>query len=204
MQVSRAAAGQAMSFTTTARRAQIVAATIETIAELGYTQTSFARIAERANLSSTRLISYHFADKHELMEQVAADIYQEIAEYMTKQLAGQTTAAGALRAYIKGNVEYVADHRTQMRALLGIFLSGALFHSPGVNELVTVLPAEQILRNGQRSGEFRKFDAAVVAASIQRSLDGVPMLLESRQDLDLAACADELATMFDLATRATR
>ncbi|MQA95092.1 MAG: TetR family transcriptional regulator [Streptosporangiales bacterium] len=36
------------TFTTTARRAQIVAATIDTLAELGYGQTTFARIAERA------------------------------------------------------------------------------------------------------------------------------------------------------------
>lgn len=33
------------------------------IAELGYAQASFARIAGRAGLSSTRLISYHFAGK---------------------------------------------------------------------------------------------------------------------------------------------
>ncbi|TDD47082.1 TetR family transcriptional regulator [Nonomuraea terrae] len=51
------------SVTNSARRAQIVGATIATIAELGYHQASFARIAERANLSSTRLISYHFDHK---------------------------------------------------------------------------------------------------------------------------------------------
>jgi AcrR family transcriptional regulator len=38
------------SFTAQARRAQIVRAAIETIAELGYGQASFARIAERAGL----------------------------------------------------------------------------------------------------------------------------------------------------------
>jgi hypothetical protein len=111
------------SLTATARRAQIIAATIETIAELGYGQASFGRIAERAGLSSTRLISYHFADKQEL------------------------------------------------------------------------------LLAGQRSGEFRAFDTAVVATSIQRTIEGVPMLCESRPDLDFAACARELVTVFELATR---
>jgi AcrR family transcriptional regulator len=203
MRTKTTSAGRSdQSFTATARRAQIVSATIETIAELGYAQTSFARIAERASLSSTRLISYHFEGKQELMEQVATDLYLEIAEFMTQRLSGQTRAADALRAYVKGSVEYVEGHRTQMKALLGIFLGGALSHNAGVSELVTVLPLEQILLDGQRSGEFRDFDATVVAACIQRGLDSVPMLLESRPGLDLAACADEMATMFDLATRA--
>ncbi|MDQ6657199.1 MAG: TetR family transcriptional regulator, partial [Actinomycetota bacterium] len=42
------------SVTANARRSQIVAATIEVIAEVGYSQASFARISKRAGLSSTR------------------------------------------------------------------------------------------------------------------------------------------------------
>ena len=50
-------------FTEHARRAQIVGAAVETIADLGYGQASFAQIARRAGPSSTGLISYHFAHK---------------------------------------------------------------------------------------------------------------------------------------------
>jgi AcrR family transcriptional regulator len=191
------------SFTANARRAQIIAATIETIAELGYGQASFARIAERAGLSSTRLISYHFAGKQELIEQIITEVYGQIGRFMAERLAGVTTAAGALRGYIEGTVDFIATHRTQMKALLGIFLAGALPYEPTGTELVTLAPVERILRDGQRAGEFRAFDTRVLAASIQRSLDGIPMLLESHPDLDLAVCADELATVYDLATRAT-
>ena len=53
--------GTRRSFTEGARRAQIVQAAIETIAEAGFRHATFARIAERAGLSSTGLISYHFA-----------------------------------------------------------------------------------------------------------------------------------------------
>jgi AcrR family transcriptional regulator len=202
MQINEASTRSDKSFTATARRAQIVAATIETIAELGYSQTSFARIAERAGLSSTRLISYHFTGKQELMEQVAADVYRDVTEFMTLRLADRTSAADALRAYIEGNIEYVAGHRIQMKALLGIFLAGAITRDPDMDRLGETQPVEQILHAGQQSGEFRQFDAAVVAASIQRALDGVPLLLAARPDLDLAACATEIATLFDLGTRA--
>lgn len=191
------------SFTATARRAQIVAATIETIAELGYAQTSFARIAERAGLSSTRLISYHFTGKRELIEQVVSELYAEIGQFMAARLAGRTSARDLLHGYIEGNLEFVAGHRTQMKALLGIFLAGALDYDPQTTELVVLQPVERILRQGQESGEFRDFDVRVVAASVQRSLDGIPLLLESHPDLDLDACAAELCTLFDLATRNT-
>jgi len=202
MQIKPGPAGKDRSFTAQARRAQIIEATIETIAEFGYANTSFGRIAERANLSSTRLISYHFAGKQELMAQVATDLYLDIAEFMTKRLSGQHTAAGALRGYIEGNIEYIATHRAQMQALLDIFLSGVLSDGKRPTEaLVSVNPVEQILRDGQAGGEFRDFDPTIVAACIQRSIDAVPMLLQMRPDLDLAACAAEMTTVFELATK---
>lgn len=198
MQVNRV---RDRSFTAIARRAQIVAATIDTIAALGYREASFARIAERAGLSSTRLISYHFASKQELIEQVIVEVYGTIGRFMAERMADQPTPSGALRAYIEGNVEFIAGHRTEMKALLGCFLNGAVSYDPAEHELVALDPIERILREGQRGGEFRQFDPRIMAASIRRSLDGLPMLLESHPDLDLAACAGELVTMFDLATR---
>ena len=192
------------SLAASARRAQIIAATIETIAELGYGQASFGRIAERAGLSSTRLISYHFAGKQELIERVVEEIVGEIGAFVGARMGGQTSAAGALRAYIESNVEYVAAHRTEMKALLAIFLNGAFPDSPSSPDsgpAVATSHVEEILRAGQRSGEFRAFDVTVIAMSIQRTIEGVPLLCESRPDLDLAACARELATAFELATR---
>lgn len=59
-----------------------------------------------------------------------------------------------------------------------------------------------ILRRGQEGGEFREFDTLVMAAAIQRSLNGLPLLLRTDPGLDLAVCAEELVTLFDLATRA--
>ena len=61
---------------------------------------------------------------------------------------------------------------------------------------------EQILRRGQASGEFRGFDPRVLALAVQRSVEALPFALQSEPDLDCAAFASELATAFDLATRA--
>ncbi len=188
--------------TATARRSQIVAATIEVIADLGYGQTSFARIAERAGLSSTRLISYHFAGKDELIAAVAADVLASIGRYMAQRVGAATSAAGRLRAYIEGMAEFTATHPGKMKALLGIFMGGARHHD-GAQDRRVVGHVEAILRQGQAAGEFRSFDPLVVGTVVQRAVEGLPFLLESVPDLDCAAYARELVELFELGTRRT-
>jgi AcrR family transcriptional regulator len=196
---ARGPRARAHTFTEGARRAQIVAAAIETIADVGYRQASFAQIARQAGLSSTGLISYHFAGKGELMAQVAEEIISAIGRHMTDRMAGCSCAAEALETYIRASVEFVAGHRRQMKALLEIFLNGGFSYDPGT-ELVVLAPVEQILRGGQAAGEFREFDPQVMAAVIQRAIDGLPFMLETHPDIDLHDYATELATMFALAT----
>jgi AcrR family transcriptional regulator len=192
--------GTARSVTALARRSQIVAATIEVIAEVGYGQASFVRIAERAGLSSTRLISYHFASKDELIAAVAEQVMTSIGRHVTKRVAEATDSAGRLRAYIEGTAEFTAAHRAPMKALMGIFLGGGLnFDAEDDQEVVGHV--ESILRQGQTDGEFRSFDARMVATFVQRAVDGLPFLLESVPDLDCAAYAREMVDLFDLGIR---
>jgi AcrR family transcriptional regulator len=187
--------------TSTARRAQIVAATIEVIADLGYRQATFTRIAERAGLSSTRLISYHFASKEELVGAVAADVIGDLSRSMSRRVGAESSAAAKLRAYIEGTVEFIAANRSGMKALLQVFLNGG-FPYDGETDQVVVGHVETILVQGQRDGEFRAFDPRAVATAVQRAVEGLPFLLEVDPDLDCAAFAGELVTLFELGTRA--
>src|SRR5579875_757748 len=192
------------TFTEQARRAQIVAAAITTIAEVGYRNASFAQIARRAGLSTTGLISYHFAGKDELIGEVVRTVVAEMGRFMAERMraaggAGRSAAA-ALRTYIEASVEFIDTHREQMKALTGIFISGG-FSYDAADEQAAVSPLEDILRAGQASGEFRDFDPAVMATLIQREIDGLPFLLDMRPGLDVAAYGREVVTVFDLATR---
>jgi AcrR family transcriptional regulator len=189
--------------TEAARQAQIVDAAIATIAEAGYAKATFTQIAQRAGLSSTGLISYHFAGKGDLIAKVAATVMSRIGDYMTAVVGAETTPAGRLRAYITGNVTFIAGHRAEMRALLEIVLNGAIPYD-AADARHAMSPLERILADGQRSGDFRAFDVRVVASAVQRSLEGVQLLLEAHPDLDPAAYAEELVTVFDLGTRSTR
>ena len=191
------------SLTETARRAQIIEAAIATIAELGYASASFAQIAKRAGLSSTGLISYHFANRDELIEQAAAQIVGAITAFMTERMAGITSAADALHRYIDGNIAFIESHRADMKALLEIFLNGGFHYDAGTDRTVPSAVAD-ILRAGQASGEFRSFDVTVMATMIQRAVDGLPFLLASDPGFDTRTYAIEVITAFDLATRASR
>ncbi len=195
------------TFTENARRAQIVEAAIQTIAELGYGRASFAQIAKRAGLSSTGLISYHFANKDEVITQVVSEAHAALGQFVGQRVQAQTTAAGMLRAYITAVVDFIAAHGVQMQALLQIFLnfrptSGGGSYNATTEQMV-VSEVENILRHGQDGGEFRQFDARVMAVTIQRAVDGLPFLLETYPDTDLGAYARELVMLFDLATRRT-
>lgn len=191
---------EARSVTGTARRAQLVGATIEVIAEAGYGQTSFARIAEHAGLSSTRLISYHFTNKSELIAAAAQDVIETISQFMAQRMQAETNAAGMLRAYIEGTCEFTASHRQQMKALIEIVLGGGIGDLPDTDQ-PAIGHVEQILLLGQANSEFREFDARVVATTIQRAVEGLPFLLESSPDLDCAAYGRELVTLFELGTK---
>ncbi len=181
------------------RRAQIVEAAIAVIAEVGYARASFARIADHAGLSSTRLISYHFNSRSDLMDAVVVDVIGRIGRHVGERIALQSTAAGRLREYILAVVCFIDHQRASMVALAEVVL-GAGFEEGIAADRSATEGVEAILLQGQQTGEFRRFDARVMATTVQRSVDGLPFLLRSEPDLDCAGYAAELVTLFELAT----
>jgi AcrR family transcriptional regulator len=192
------------SFIEAARRAQIIECAIETIATLGYAQASLAQIAKRARISKG-VISYHFTNKEELIEQVVTEIYTAGARFMGPQIAVQPTATLMLQTYIQTNVEYISTHLLQMMAIMEIVINfrtedGKLRYNVATEESV-LAALEALLRKGQQEGEFRVFDLRVMAVAIRRSIDALPPLFVANPNLDADVYARELVTLFDRATR---
>ena len=184
--------------TTGARRAQIVTAAIDTIAELGYGQASFARIAKRAGISSTRLISYHFDDKAELVRAVVTAVLTEAAEHMGKRLRAAGGPAEALTAYIESNLDFIAGHPTAIRAVIEIAANArAEDGTPLVAGDDAVARLVTLFRDGQETGEFRSFDPVVMAVTLRAAIDAAA----GRADLDPHDYAAELVALFTHATR---
>ncbi|BCY13087.1 TetR/AcrR family transcriptional regulator [Actinoplanes sp. L3-i22] len=186
---------------TSARRAQIVTAAIDTIAELGYGNASFARIAKRAGISSTRLISYHFDDKADLVRAVVAAVLTEAGEQMGKRLRAADGRVELLTAYIEANLQFIAEHPTAIRAVIEIAAAARtedgtpLVRPTDVDDPVARLAT--MFREGQAAGEFRSFDPVVMAVTLRSAIDAAA----NTPDLDPHAYAAELVELFTRATR---
>lgn len=192
------------TFITSARRAQIVAAAIDTIAELGYGLASLARIAERAG-TSKGVLTYHFAGKQDLIQAVIAEVLRRGGEYMRPRIEAESTGAGALRAYIEANLAFMDEHRNHMIAIIEIYRGtrrrdGSLpFDSAPIDASTAYL--EQFLRAFQERGEFRGFDPRVMAYAIRSAIDAIPQQLAKGFELDLEHYGAELADLYVHAVR---
>lgn len=189
-----------------ARRAQIVAAAVEVLADLGYARTSFARIAERAGISSTRLISYHFAGKDDLMRAVVADVLASAEAFMAPRVRAAGGHWDMLRVYIESNLEFLRDHPADLRALTEV-LSNLRADDGDEGEAAPATPPsgdavsrlEEGFLAGQRGGVFREFDARVMARTLRAAIDAAAQQYSGDPGTDLDRYADELVTLFGLA-----
>jgi AcrR family transcriptional regulator len=194
-----------MSFIEAARRGQIVACAIDTIADLGYSRASLAEVARRAHISKS-VISYHFAGKDELISEVISEVYSVATSFMRPRIEAPPDAQSKLRAYIEGNVDFYRTHRSHILALVEVIAGlppqpqGIATHVAGVEASLAIL--ERILRQGQAAGQFREFSPRVMGLVIRAVLDALPPQMRVYPDLDLDTYARELVDIFDRATRA--
>ncbi|WP_194836701.1 TetR family transcriptional regulator [Nocardia sp. XZ_19_369] len=194
------------TFTEAARRAQIVNAAIEVIAEHGLPNTSFAKIAQQAGLSSTGMISYHFRGKDDLIREVTAEIVRVNTEFVVAKLEPEAGYHAILRAYFAANLSLLDEYPHHQRALASIVANAR----PDDNQAFGLLEhvadiargQEEWIREAQRAGAFRDFDPAVMALAIRAARDAAVARAADDPDFDAAACALELAELFERATRA--
>jgi len=192
------------TFIEAARRAQIAAAAIDTIAETGYAGASFARIAERLGISRG-LISYHFAGKDDLINQVVHEAAEQAIAYIRPRVLAESTGPAMLRAYIQSNLAFMRDHRNNVLAMIEIARSAEgrrIFY--GDTAVVNAVGAlEHALSGFQTAGQFRPdFDPRVMAIAIRAAIEAASPRLALDPEFDMDNYASEIITVFDMATRA--
>jgi AcrR family transcriptional regulator len=189
------------SFTEQARRAQIVDEAIRTIAELGYANASLGQIAQRLEVSKG-VISYHFTNKEELLEQVVQAVISEATAYVNPALEAANTARERLNVVIERNLSFLRTHLNHILALREIanIRSEPARASIRDSHRTSLAAIEQFLKDGQHSGEFREFSPRVMALTIRAAIDVVPPLVASDPRFDLDGHAGELIDLFTAAT----
>lgn len=192
---------QARTFTESGRRAQIVTAAIEVIAEVGYAKASFSKIAKHAGLSSTGMISYHFAGKDDLIAECVAEIDKVSEAFMQPRIDAAEGHVAQMRAYIEANVALVGEHPAAVRALIDIVKSGG---APSASYNRRHALFEEHFRTGQEAGVFRPFDTRTIAIALGSGLDAVVVTAAAAapDPAELARLGRELAELYVRATAA--
>ncbi|WP_369902331.1 TetR/AcrR family transcriptional regulator [Bacillus manliponensis] len=195
------------SFIAEARRQQIIEAAIQTLDEIGYVKASLAQIAKRAGIS-TALISYHFADKNDLMNHLLMHLVENSTSYILEGTKQQTTAREKLHAFIATSLAYQSTHPMRNTALVEIVFNartpenvpyyklGDEEEEPLINEL------KNILRTGQKNGEFGTFHVSVMANMIQGAIGEYMLNTTIVQEVDFETYSNELITIIDRTVKA--
>jgi TetR/AcrR family transcriptional regulator, fatty acid metabolism regulator protein len=195
------------TFTQQKRRDQLVHCMIEVIAEVGFARASVGELARRAGVSKG-VVTYHFAAKDDLIRAVIAEVIASMEEYLRPRLMAAEPARFPERfisAYVTAWARYYRSHARQVLALVQIFNafrdeSGRPNPAFGARA-GEVAAIEQVLRAGQDIGRLGSFDPHVMASVIKVAVDDLLNQFVHDPGLDLEGYAEQLATLFERATR---
>ena len=187
------------------RRKQVIETAIQAIASRGFAHTTLADIAKMAGVS-TGVITYHFKNKDDLLEQCIRTLFEAPNNFVTERVDMQRTYVEKLRVYIESNVEFMLKNRNHSIAMVQSF--GFLNaeeekfritsrqHTKIRNYLI------RIVDGGKKHKEFRDVPSTTIAQLILASLEGIMIQWAlSEKDVDLPLYAEQLV---DMVTRQVR
>ncbi|WP_342535369.1 TetR/AcrR family transcriptional regulator [Lysinibacillus sp. FSL K6-1151] len=179
------------TFIQEARKQQIIAATITTLDDIGYIKASLAQIAKRATIS-TALISYHFADRQDLIDQSLQALLEQSATFILTKTYAADDPATQLANFIEASIAYQATHPKENAALLEIIFNARTaedvpyykISDDGEDPLLKALC--KILEDGTEQGTFTVDSVQVMAKVIQGAIGeymliGGPISVEAEE-----------------------
>jgi AcrR family transcriptional regulator len=191
------------SFTGSARREQITRAAIEVLASEGYAATSLGAIAERLGVSKG-ILSYHFTNKAELLQEVVRFVLASAEAWMTPRIAGSSSYRQAVHSYIVANISYLESNRTEIFALTEVLVNARA--TPGVPEIFLASRSEAIralaalFEAGQAAGEFGDAPARMLAIALRATIDSASESMRSEPGFELELFERDLLQVFERAT----
>lgn len=195
-----------LTFTERARRAQIVEATVNVLADEGFAAASLTGIARKAGVSKG-LILYYFDSKDDLLRQVLFETVGSLAEATLDSLDLDRPAPDVLRALIHASARVGVERRHSRRAVTQIIahLGEGAQGEPSVKSTDAeplIAGIEQLFFAGQSAGTFRgDVDTRIMAITYQAAIDAMYRHLDAHPDADPAAYADALADLFTAAVQ---
>lgn len=163
------------TFIMRARREQIIEAAVQTLDEIGFARASLAQIAKRADIS-TGLISYHFSDKQDLMNQVLEQLITQSATVILEQVFLGKDPLEQLQLYIQETLRYQREFPARQIALIEIVFQAKnteevpyyRMEDDGPDPLVEVLA--EIIERGQEMGLLKRYHQTSLIHLIQGTI----------------------------------
>lgn len=157
---------------------------------------------------SKGVITYHFANKSELLEQVIYDYYMACQAFTAPLIENQKSPKEMLKVYIESNLRFIDENRQHVFAVIEIVSNertsdGKLRFAADHDDTI-FHPIENILKLGMHEGVFREFtklSSRVMALTIRNSIDGFTIELMRNPQLNVQEYTRELITIFDKSTK---
>lgn len=182
------------TFTETARRAQLIAAAITTVNEIGYHRASLSEIAQRAGVAKSAIV-YYFSSKESLLLSVLEDVFTRLETAVAQTVDAAAEPAEQLRDYARGYLYYLDGHRAEVTAGIEIVVShrtedGTPLYLTGTDEDSQTLRG--ILTAGMDAGVFRRMPLRVAVSLVEALLDVPTTELQRDLEADIEPFAVEI------------
>ena len=164
------------TFTEQARRKQILEVSTELFRSRGFNGTSLDDIAREVGVSRG-VIFYYFDGKRELAAQTVLQSLRQYGDYVQDRVSKKRTSKTQLLEFIDACLDYQHDHREVYLLyadLVGSFgdVEDRYELSASANRATREWLVE-IIKTGQKSGEFSKVPVLELADVIQGLIDGM-------------------------------
>ena len=153
------------------RRGQLIAVTIDSLAELGYVSSTLAQIAGRAGVSPG-LVAHYFGDKDGLLEAAFRSLSRRVGDQVRARLARARTPRGRVQAVIDANLAPAEFDQRTGTAWLAFW--GQVVHVPRLKRVQRVYQ-QRTLSNLQHALKrlLPADEARSLAYMIAAMIDGV-------------------------------
>jgi betaine-aldehyde dehydrogenase len=179
------------------RRTQLIEMTIDSLAEVGYVESTLTRIGRRAGVSAG-LVAHYFADKDGLLEATFRSLVARLGARMRARMQQAHTPRGRVQAIIDANLAAEEFDRRTGTAWLAFW--GQVPHVERLRRVQRVYQRRMLSNlNAALRTALDEADARNLAAMIAAMIDGVWLraALSNWTEADSESARAMLATFVD-------
>ncbi|WP_017597568.1 TetR/AcrR family transcriptional regulator [Nocardiopsis lucentensis] len=183
-----------LTLTERARRAQLIEATVELVADRGFAGVALSGIAERAGITKAAVL-YHFPSKDAVVRAARDHVLSELAGHVAAEVEA-AAPEGAPAAYVRSMVGYLREHPRHTRMITEALTHGGEGYEPAERWG----PLAEIIDGARRArGAHAGRDTRTLAIIVGGAIDGIVAERLSDPEYDTAAAAEQLVDLIDAA-----